>query len=92
MRLVETDAGALVIDESTFLTSEVNVSGYIILRHCIGGAALDQIAEAFAGEADCSFDEAHEVIEMFLGAARGEGWVDVTATIGWDESSDSRDA
>lgn len=85
--IVETEAGALVIDESTFITSEVNVSGYIILRHCVEGAVLDKIVAAFAHDADCSVADARAAVESFLAAARAEGWLRVSGDASSDETS-----
>jgi coenzyme PQQ synthesis protein D (PqqD) len=78
IRLVETDMGGLVVDESTFVASEVNVSGLIILNKCTDGARLGEVVEAFAEEAQCAYDEADTAVRDFLGAAEAEGWISIS--------------
>ncbi len=78
MRVTPTEAGAIVIDGTTFVASEVNSSGQLILSLCRGeGASFDAITHSFAAEAECSPEEAREAVETFLLAAQAENWLDI---------------
>ena len=79
VRVVETEAGALVVNEATYVASEVNVSGRIVLTACVRGASYASVVRALAKEARCEYDEADAVVREFLTAADAEGWILIAA-------------